>query len=213
MVFGKLSLSFSLTNFVLTFIGQVGMVAFPVLKRLDPSQQREKYAYIRRTLHIILPVVYLAYVPIRYILVLWLPDYAESFVYLALTMPLCVYSCKANLLFNTYMKIGRYETRLCIINVATMVLNGFLSYVLIDVFGVVGATVGIIASVTVRDWLFEHFMDEQFHLGHTRQCVFQALMTAGFMLVSWYLARGASWRLHLCLPCFGGLRARTSYWL
>lgn len=208
MVFGKLSLSFSLTNFVLTFIGQVGMVAFPVLKRLDPSQQREKYAYIRRTLHIILPVVYLAYVPIRYILVLWLPDYAESFVYLALTMPLCVYSCKANLLFNTYMKIGRYETRLCIINVATMVLNGFLSYVLIDVFGVVGATVGIIASVTVRDWLFEHFMDEQFHLGHTRQCVFQALMTAGFMLVSWYLGAWSILAVASMLAVFWGTQSK-----
>lgn len=203
-VFGKLSLSFSLTNFFLTFIGQVAMVAFPVLKRLDPSQQREKYAYIRRVLHIILPAIYLAYVPIRYILVLWLPDYGESFVYLALTMPLCVYSCKANLLFNTYMKIGRHETRLCLINVATMVLNGALSLVLIDVVGVVGATVGIIASVAARDWLFERFMDSQFHVGHCRQCVSQALMAAGFMLASWYLGAWSILAVAVMLTVFWG---------
>lgn len=209
-VFGKLSLSFSLTNFALTFIGQVGMVAFPVLKRLDSSQQRDKYAYIRRVLHIALPVIYLIYVPIRYILVLWLPDYSESFVYLALTMPLCVYSCKANLLFNTYMKIGRYETRLCLINVATMILNGALSFVLIDAVGVVGATVGIIVSVAVRDWLFEGFMDRRFHVGHARQCASQALMAAGFMLVSWFLGAWSILAVALMLVVFWGAQHEDS---
>lgn len=205
-VFGKLSLSFSLTNFFLTFIGQVSMVAFPVLKRLDPLQQRDKYAYIRRVLHIILPVIYLAYVPIRYILVLWLPDYAESFVYLALTMPLCIYSCKANLLFNTYMKIGRHETRLCLTNVATMVLNGAFSLALIDTVGVVGATVGIIVSVAVRDWLFERFMDGKFHVGHVRQCASQALMAIGFMLASWYLGAWSIVAVALMLTLFWALQ-------
>lgn len=208
VVFGKLSLSFSLTNFVLTFIGQVGMVAFPVLKRLEPSQQRDKYAYIRRVLHIILPAIYIAYVPIRYVLVLWLPDYAESFVYLALTMPLCVYSCKANLLFNTYMKIGRHETKLCLINVATMVLNAALSFVLIDTVGLVGATVGIIVSVAVRDCMFEWFMDRQFNVGYTRQCLSQAILAAGFMLASWYLGAWSILVVACMLFVFWGAQSR-----
>ena len=105
--FGKLSLSFSLTNFVLGFIGQVSMVAFPVLKRLDADGRREKYLAIRLLLHTALPCAYLLYVPVKLVLGLWLPAYSESLVYLALTMPLCVYSCKANLLFNTYLKMGR----------------------------------------------------------------------------------------------------------
>lgn len=184
-VFGKLSLAISLTNFFLTFIGQVAMVAFPVLKRLSSSQQREKYIYIRRVLQIILPTIYLLYVPVRFILVLWLPEYEESFIYLAFTLPICVYSCKANLLFNTFLKIDRQESRLCIVNVVTMLINALLSLALIDSQGIIAATVGIVVSLAMRDYMFERYFGQYFHIHCVRQCLLQALFAIGFMLASW----------------------------
>lgn len=182
-IFGKLSLSFSLTNFVLGFIGQVSMVAFPVLKRLDPAGQAEKYSTIRLLLHTVLPLAYLLYVPVKLVLGLWLPDYQESFVYLALTMPLCVYSCKANLLFNTYMKMGRHEGALCAVDVATMVLNGALACASILGFASVElATCGIVLSVALRDLAFEGFMARKFGKRFAGFCAAEAVVT------------GASWR-------------------
>lgn len=187
-VFSKLSVSFSLTNLVLQFIGQSAMVAFPMLKRLDPDGQKGKYLYIRLLLHTILPCAYLLYIPVKKILGLWLPEYSKSFMYLALTMPLCVYSSKANMLFNTFLKIERRESTLCIVNVATMVFNSILAF--IGIFGsgsVEIAVCVIIFSMIARDFLFEKLMADRFGnpiLGH---CISEALITIGFMAASWFL--------------------------
>ena len=186
--FGRLSLSFSLTNFVLAFIGQVSMVVFPVLKRLDPAEQAGKYATIRLLLHTVLPITYLLYVPAKVVLGLWLPNYEASFVYLALTMPLCVYSCKANLLFNTYMKMGRHEGPLCALNVVAMVLNGALACVSIMGFASVEfATCAIVLTVALRDLAFELFMAKKFDNRVLGICASEAAVSAGFMAASWFL--------------------------
>lgn len=186
--FGKLSLSFSLTNFVLAFIGQVSMVAFPVLKRLDAEGQREKYLTIRLLLHTALPCAYLLYVPVKLLLGFWLPAYGESLVYLALTMPLCVYSCKANLLFNTYLKMGRREGTLCAVNVAAMALNAALALAsIVGLASVELATCGIVASVALRDLAFELIMSRRFGNPVAGFCASEALLTAGFMAASWFM--------------------------
>ena len=184
--FGKLSLSFSLTNFVLGFIGQVSMVVFPALKRLDAAGQREKFLSIRLILHTILPFAYLLYIPVKLVLEFWLPAYGESLIYLALAMPLCIYSCKANLLFNTYMKVGRREGVLCAVNIAAMVLNALLAFVGIVIFESVElATCGIIVSVVLRDSAFEVIMSRRFGNAVAGFCAAEAFLAAGFMAVSW----------------------------
>lgn len=186
--FGKLSFSFSMTNFVLIFIGQVSMVIFPVLKRLSKENQKRKYLQLRVALNIILPFAYLLYVPLRVVLGLWLPQYGESLLYLALTMPLCIYSCKANFLFNTYLKMGRREGVLCRANVLTTLVNAFLSAVAIYVFGSIEwAAVGIVVSVAFRDFAFERYMAKNLGLPYLRAWMSEMLLSACFMTVSWVL--------------------------
>lgn len=188
VAFGRLSLSFSLINFALTFIGQVSMVAFPVLKRLDSSEQKARYASIRLLLHVVLPLSYLLYVPAKLLLELWLPDYGDSFRYLALTMPLCVYSCKANLLFTTYLKMDRKEGCLCVVNVATMILNGVFSCIGILGFSSVElATCGIVIAAAVRDLLFEAMMTKKFGGHFFSVWAVEAVVSAVFMVSSWTL--------------------------
>jgi hypothetical protein len=186
--FGKISFAFSLTNFVLGFIGQVSMVLFPVLKRLDGTEQRRKYLQIRSVLHVVLPLTYLFYVPVRVILGWWLPQYEESLLYLALTMPLCIYSCKANFLFDTYLKMGRHEGVLGAVNVFTMCLNAVLSAVAVFGFASVKwAAVGIVASVVVRDFIFEHYEAREQGVDYLSSCLSELALSVGFMVASWTL--------------------------
>lgn len=186
--FGKISFAFSLTNFVLGFIGQVSMVLFPVLKRLDGTEQRRKYLQIRSALHVVLPLAYLFYVPVRVILGWWLPQYEESLLYLALTMPLCIYSCKANFLFDTYLKMSRHEGVLGTVNVFTMCLNAILSVVAVFGFASVEwAAVGIVASVVMRDFVFEHYEAREQGVEYLSSCLSELALSAGFMAASWAL--------------------------
>lgn len=193
VTFGKVSFSFSMTNFVLVFIGQVAMVLFPVLKRLESRQQRSMYVKLRAVLNTLLPISYLLYVPMRFVLGLWLPQYNESLVYLALTMPLCIYACKANFLFNTYFKMLRRETALCVINVITMLLNLLLSFIDILIFGSIEwACVGIFISVAVRDAVFEAYLAKKFNISYAKPIVSLAMLSGAFMATSWLMGI-ASW--------------------
>ncbi len=186
--FGKLSLSFSITSFVLGFIGQVSIVVFPLLKRLGLDGQKEKYLSIRLILHTVLPCAYLLYIPGKVVLGAWLPAYEESLRYLALTLPLCVYSCKANLLFNTYMKIERREGTLCLVNLVAMLFNGLLASLSIVGFtSIEAAACGIIATVWLRDLAFENLMSRRFGNSIVSFSLAEAIITVGFMASSWLM--------------------------
>lgn len=120
--FGKFSLSVSIVNFLLTFMAQVSMVIFPLVKRMSGESQIETYRLIRSSIASLLPIVYILYYPGCALLAWWLPQYAESLRYLAIMLPICVFDCKMQLLVNTYLKAYRKENMLLWINVASLAI-------------------------------------------------------------------------------------------
>ena len=125
--FGKFSFSLSLTNFFLLFISQVSMVLFPALRRAGPDSLKKYYRMLRSGLGILLPAVLLAYIPMKYLLGLWLPQYRESLRYLALLLPLCTFDGKTQLLCTTYLKVLRKERLLLRINLLACGVSAVLS--------------------------------------------------------------------------------------
>lgn len=124
--FGRLSFSLSLSNFVLQFIGQVSMVLFPALCRTSDEKQKGVYEIVRNILSLILPAMFLLYLPIKKFIEFWLPDYSQSVVYLALLLPICAFDAKMQLLCNTYLKVYREETFLLKVNVIAFIVSGCL---------------------------------------------------------------------------------------
>ena len=215
-VFGKLSFSFSLINFALTSSGSSLWWRSLVLKRLGEEGKREKYlgdrarcctaSYLRCTL---------GYAPVLLILGWWLPEYRESLAYLGLVLPVCVYSCKANILFSTYLKMSRDEGLLCAVNVATMVANARpICHCDSGNWSVGAASVGIVASLAARDFAFERIMAGRYGEPYVRGlrpgggyfgCVHGGVVVLG------RLEQCCLWRLHL--PRSGGSRgARRRRW-
>jgi O-antigen/teichoic acid export membrane protein len=127
--FGKISLATGITSFFLLFINQVGLVLFPALRRLDEKQLKNVFDKTRMGLGYILPVILVAYIPVKLLLTVWLPKYEVSFVYLAYLLPICMFDGKMNLLFATYLKVLRKERVLLVINIATMLMSGLLSFI------------------------------------------------------------------------------------
>lgn len=190
--FGKLSFAFSMTTFVLTFLGQVAMVAFPVIKRLNDENRRQMYVQIRDLLLVFLPLIYFAYLPIRHILGLWLPQYEQSFIYLALTLPFCIYSCKSSLLFTTYLKTERGERTLCLCNVVALAVNICLSGTSIILLRSVElASIGIVISVAARDLVYNLIFFRRYNVSFIGESLLEASMAAVFMVSSWFLDLGS----------------------
>lgn len=118
--FGEVSLSLSIVNFALTFISQVAMVAFPALRLAGRGNEAYYYAQMRDLVGAILPVAFLFYVPIRWLVGMWLPQYYESLVYLAVLFPVCIFEAQADLVVVTFMKVRSEPRALFVLNLAAL---------------------------------------------------------------------------------------------
>lgn len=126
--FGKISLAFSLSNFVLQFVTAVSVVLFPSLKRMDENRLPAMYLQIRNVLSPLFFVILMLYYPGCILLQLWLPKYASSATYLGILMPIMIYTSKVSLLTNNYLKAYRKERQLLLINVS-IVAGSFVVFI------------------------------------------------------------------------------------
>ena len=63
--FGKVSLTLSISNLLMTFINAIGLVIFPILKRTDESKLPKIYNQLRNVLMVVMFGVLLLYYPLK----------------------------------------------------------------------------------------------------------------------------------------------------
>ncbi|HHL0971706.1 hypothetical protein CON42_16390 [Bacillus thuringiensis] len=186
--FGKISLSLSLTNFFLVFISQVSMVLFPALRQVDEGRLKEIYFITRNILGLFLPIIFLGYIPMQYILGLWLPEYKESLQYLALLLPLCTFDGKMQLLCTTYFKVLREEKKLLFNNIFSMLLSIALcligGYVLKSMHFIV---ISLVVSIAVRSIISELYLAKLMNVNIIKSIIGEVTLVVIFMSCSWYL--------------------------
>ncbi|MBO4594316.1 MAG: oligosaccharide repeat unit polymerase, partial [Clostridia bacterium] len=127
-IFADVALAFKVTSLVLMFVTAISVVLFPSLKRMEEEKLPLVYKNTRQALSFVMYIALLFYFPGKFILSKWLPYYSESLTYLAILMPIVVYSSKVTLLTNNYMKVYRREGTMFIVNLLTVAVGfgGFL---------------------------------------------------------------------------------------
>lgn len=153
-VFSQVSLALSMANFFLIFVTQAAMVLFPTLRKMDSQHLSRFFRSVQNALEIVLPAVLLLYLPAKVLLSWWLPDYAISFSYLGLLMPLCLFDGKMNALYSIYFKVERLEGSLLVLNVSAMALSALLAsfgaFIVHNLFVVlISGTVAVILRATL----------------------------------------------------------------
>lgn len=188
IVFGKISFSITLTNLVLIFIQQVGMVMFPMLRQLKSDKQKQIYELCRQGMFFTLPLVFIGYFPLKIILSVWLPDYVESLHYLALMLPICFFDAKMQMLCNTYLKVKRKEKLLLGVNLIAMlsslgigVLGGFVLQNLNMV------VIGMVMSIALRSVITETYLAKIMGIVVNGTLIQEIIFVGIFMIVGWYL--------------------------
>ena len=139
VVFGKVSLILSISNFSLVFINAVSVVLLPALKRVTDARRKELYVAGRMLLSLLILSILLLYLPIREFLSIWLTKYVDSLKYLAVLFPVCLYEGKMSLLNNTFLKVIRCEKNIMYVNLFVLVISFFVTLI----------TVMIIHSLTI----------------------------------------------------------------
>ncbi|TCI21724.1 oligosaccharide flippase family protein [Exiguobacterium sp. SL-9] len=143
--FGKISLTLSVSNLLLVFINAVGIVIFPVLKRVPKKELSQLYFTLRTLLSMSLLGSMILFYPLSFLLLIWLPEYELSIIYMGLLFPIVLFEGKMALLINTYLKAIRKEKIILSVNLLLV----FLSFITtaIVVYNVQNLTLSILSIV------------------------------------------------------------------
>ncbi|WP_146212338.1 polysaccharide biosynthesis protein [Lachnotalea glycerini] len=184
--FAIISFSLSITNFFLQFINQISMVMFPMLRITNDNVKAEIYQIARIILSHLLTGILLLYFPIVNILQIWLPEYQKSFKYLILTLIICIFDGKMQMLFSTYMKVFRKEKVLLAINVVSLIFSAILSFVSAYIFRDFTMVVfGMALSIAIRSIISEIYLGNMLNQKFYKLLFTEIFLSAFFVLSFW----------------------------
>lgn len=147
--FGIFSFSLTLSNFLLQFLNQISIVIFPALRNAKSDKMIINFINLRNIISIVLGLIPFAYLPLRFIVFKWLPQYSYSLNYVVFLLPMCLYDGRMQLLSITYMKVLREERKMLYINTLTFLYSSavciaggyFFNNIMVVMAGMVSAVV------------------------------------------------------------------------
>lgn len=187
-IFGKVSLTLSISNLMMVFINAVGIIIFPILRRTNEEKLPSIYLTMKTLLMVPLLGLLASYFPLKVILSEWLPQYTESLLYMALLFPMCVYEGKMALLINTYLKTLRKEKLILKFNVASVMLSIVFTILCTFVFENLSlAVLSIVVLLAFRSALAEIFLSKILKVSVYRDLILEMVTTLIFVLAGWFL--------------------------
>lgn len=186
--FGKISLTISISNLLMVFIRSVSMVMFPTLRRLEKNKLDGLYEKIRTCLMIPLLGLLFIYYPLNIIVGLWLPQYSDSLIYMALLFPMCVFESKMSMLIETYFKTLRLENNLLKINLL-MVTMSLISTVFTTIIfhNLTYAVLSIVILLAFRCVIAETILSKHINVDVRKFIFEEIIMVMIFILSSWFV--------------------------
>ena len=186
--FGKVSLTLSMSNMLITCISAIGIVLFPTLRRTNKEKLPEIYMIIRTIIGVPSLAILMLYMPMKFILSMWLPQYSESLKYLAILLPMCVFEGRTQLLINTYLKTLRKENLILMVNILTVFISIVTTGISVYVLGNMDIAIGaIIVMLVFKCFVAELLISKLININIYKDTVLEILLTSVFIIGSWII--------------------------
>lgn len=186
--FGKVSLTLTISNLVMTAINAIAVVLYPMLRRTSRKQLPKIYSIMRVMLMGIIFGGLMFYYPMQKILSAWLPQYVDSIRYAAVLLPVCAYESKMSMLINTYFKTLRLENMLMISNIAALAVSVICAVLSITMFQCVTLAIfSILIALMFRGIFSELVLSRYIDVSVWKDIVIEFVMTIAFIVCNWYL--------------------------
>lgn len=185
-IFGRVSLSITASNLLMSFIGAISIVIYPMLKNFSRDQYGEVYVRMRNMLMIPVLGILVVYYPAKVVLSWWLPQYAESLRYMALLFPMCVFESKMTMLINTYLKALRRERSILTINCVAVVITLVVTVISVYVMdNLILAIISLPILIGIRSCIGEVMLIRDIKVPILKENIVEWIMIVVFMVVSW----------------------------
>ncbi len=185
--FGQISLTISLSNMIVSCVSAIGVVIFPMIKRMREDQMARIYTPTRTLMSVGIWGILLFFAPMKWLLSRWLPQYSGALHYLALLFPLCLYESRTAMLTTTYLKAYREEKNILKANAAAVVLSLLAAW--LTVFVAENMTLAVLAISLLcmaKAYMTEVYVCRHLTFPLWRELLTESGMLALFMLSSWY---------------------------
>ncbi len=188
VTFGKVSLTLSISNLLVTFINAATLVLFPTLRRAGSNTLTVFYKTVKTSL---LPLAYcllIFYYPVSKFLMMWLPKYAEGLRYMAILFPLCIYEGRMSLLNNTYLKTTSDVKQILKINLSSVGVSVVLTALSVYLFHSLEMSVlSILLAVMFRCLYADFVVGKKINLKVWKATLMELILMASFVLLSWFV--------------------------
>ncbi|AEB30201.1 heteropolysaccharide repeat-containing protein [Carnobacterium sp. 17-4] len=187
-IFGKISLTLSVSNLLMVFVNATSLVIYPMLRRTNTEKLKDLYSLMRTLLIVPLIGVLIMYYPLKYVLSLWLPEYAESLNYMALIFPMILFESKTALLINTYLKTIRKERIILKVNIYTVcvsIIITMISTLILENLTVAMLSIGVLLAF--RSIVAELLLSKIIKVNVVSDIYLEIFMSIIFIITSWYI--------------------------
>ena len=185
--FGKVSLTLSVSNFLMLFISAVSVVLFPILKRINEDSLVKVYLLIQRLLSISTLALLISYYPLYWLLSYWLPKYSDSLVFMGYLLPICIFESKMQLLVNTYLKSLRQELLMLKINFVSVLIALSLTYITVVLLHDLHYTVlAIVFNFAIRLFIAQYYLENLLCLNLVSDRIGELLLVLLFITLNIY---------------------------
>ena len=190
--YGKISLTLSITNLVLTFISAMAIVLYPTLRRVSTDRAVSLYPAIRDILMALLLGSLIFCYPLQLIMLRILPQYIDSLAFLPILFPVCIYSAKVTLLVQTYMQVFRMEQMILQVNLVAIVVS--LINTIISIFVLHSlplAILSILVSAGFRCIFAEYVLSKYITITIWKDNIIESFYVMIFVLISYFVGMKA----------------------
>lgn len=166
-IFGQISLSITISQLFITFVTNIGMIIFPLLRKMKEERLLYTYQLLKIILNLFILFIFIFFYVGRWILIKWIPSYSLSIKYMGLLLPICFYESEMALLNNPYLKNLRKEKTIMYINVGVMLLGCLFTAVfsfLLD--NLTLSVISITILIGVRCICSEYVLNCQLKMGY-----------------------------------------------
>jgi O-antigen/teichoic acid export membrane protein len=188
LVFGKISLTLSISNMFIQFIQALSVVMFPALRRTTEQNRQKIYIVISSLMDAMILTMFLLYLPGVKILSYVLPNYADGLKYMAILFPVCLFDARNTILDNTYLKVLHKERGMVVSNLiaatCSIVLTGISVFVLNSLNL---AVITMVILVAIRCACSEKILSNVLGFEIMKDFAHKIVMSAIFIVANWYV--------------------------
>ena len=158
------------------------------------------YKDIRELISPLLFLALMLFFPGSWIVEMWLPNYAVSLEYLAILLPIIIFSSKVSLLTNNYLKVYRKEKSMLIVNLISVAVGFGLFALCAYVFDhLIALLVCVVFVMMLNSILSEIVVMRVIRVRIIKEFIYEAALTVGFILIASYLNLLWGFLAYLCL--------------